>query len=139
PFVSQAVKTPKPILVFIDDDGKLETITKTKAIFDLKGKKFVSAVTTGLVGNAGYMTESQILQLQNEGHEISSHLVIHSMITDARLSEIGDSKRWFDERGLKVSSMTWVGGAYSDKAIEEAKKYYTCGTSVERGKNNPPV
>lgn len=139
PYLSQSLKLQKPILVFIDDDGKVETITKTKAIFDSKGKKFVSAVTTSLVDTAGYMTTSQVKQLQTEGHEISSHLVTHVGITDARLPEIGDSKRWFDERGLNVTSMTWVGGAFSDNAIAEAKKYYTCGTSVERGKNTPPV
>jgi peptidoglycan/xylan/chitin deacetylase (PgdA/CDA1 family) len=139
PFVTQTVNTPKPILVFVDDDGLLATWNKTREIFNRKGKKFVAAITTGKVGQSGYMTLDQVKLLQSEGHEISSHHVTHVQMTDALLPEIGESKQWFRDNKITCETLTWVGGAYSDKSITEAKKYYKAALSVEYGQNKTPV
>ncbi|WP_428909465.1 hypothetical protein [Niallia sp. Krafla_26] len=138
PFVSQGIKIPKPILVFEDDDGRIETWTKTREIFNRKGKKFVSAVSAGLVDTTGYMTLSQVKQLQAEGHEISAHSFMHYG-GDADIGGISQSKQWFIDNDIKCDTYTWVGGAYSDLTINEAKKYYKCAVSVERGINIVPV
>lgn len=139
PFTTQTIATGKPILVFVDDDGRSETWTKTREIFNRKGKKFVSAVTTNNVGQTGYMTLDQVKQLVSEGHEISSHHTTHVMITDELLPQIGQSKQWFKSQNITCETLTWVGGAYSNNAIAEAKKFYKAALSVEKGKNSSPV
>lgn len=129
-------------LVFIDDDGNSETWTKTRAVFNAKSQHFVAGVPSGIVGTPNYMTLAQVQQLQAEGHEIASHLVNYNVGVGSgsfSMAHIGDSQAWFAERGVDVDHLVWVGGSYTTAAINEAKKFYRSASSVEKGRNTPPI
>ena len=139
--VSKGIETTTGgALVFIDDDGKGATYSVTRDIFNTKGQPFVAAVTTSLLDTVGYMTLAQVQQIQADGHEIASHLVVHNGVgAGFDYSDIGESRDWLRGNGLDVDHLVWVGGAYNTDAITEAKRHYTSATSVERGRNVPPV
>jgi peptidoglycan/xylan/chitin deacetylase (PgdA/CDA1 family) len=130
----------KPLVTFIDDDGFLSTLNQFAPLFDAKGVKFVSAVTSGKVGVAGYMTKEQVMSLQNNGHEIASHGVTHSWLSQ-NLDEIGNSYTALRNMGFNVENLVYPGGDFSVEAIREAKKYYDCATVVAAsgGVNTAPI
>ena len=133
----------KPYCVFIDDDGRIEFLTKLKPIFDKKGIKCNIAVQTSRVGSESkYLSWNAINELSREGYEICSHGHEHKKIgnitDDEALFELKESKRILNEKGYKARAFVYGDGCeYSDtRARELVKKYYECGIATQHGKSN---
>jgi peptidoglycan/xylan/chitin deacetylase (PgdA/CDA1 family) len=127
-----------PLITFIDDDGKLATYEKIYPLFQSKGKKFVSAISSGLMGNSGYMTKTQIDEVYNAGHEIASHGVNHNWAT----THPQETKQSYDQLnafGYKTENMVYVGGDFNNSTILDVKKYYNSAVAVGGGTNIAPV
>ena len=133
----------KPYCIFIDDDGRIEFLTKLKPIFDKKGIKCNIAIQTSRVGSESkYLSWNEINELSREGYEISSHGHEHKKIgniTDKEaLFELKESKRILNEKGYKARAFVYGDGCdYSDtRARELVKKYYECGIATQHGNSN---
>lgn len=91
-------KNPKPIIVWIDDDGKKEFYTKLRPLAQEYGIKFNSCVITsydngwdGGQVNPDYMSVSEMLQMQSEGTgEFVFHTHVHSQ--DDKLIDMTESE-----------------------------------------------
>lgn len=66
-------KTSSPIMTLRMDDGIDNCYTDWKPLFDTYGIVGCNAILTSLVGTAGFMTWSQILELQVAGWELLDH------------------------------------------------------------------
>lgn len=90
-----------------------------------------------------YMTEEQLKQLSNEGFEIGSHGITHSLLIadymteDRAIAELSDSKRWLEEILEKpILSYCFPAGRYNTRMIELAKQIgYTSTCLVHKNKN----
>lgn len=71
---------PMPIISFISDDGYSENKDWYVPILDEFGVKSTFAIITNSVGNTGFMTKEEVLQLHNEGHDIAGHTHTHPML-----------------------------------------------------------
>ena len=133
----------KPYCLFIDDDGRIEFLTKLKPIFDKKGIKCNLAIQTSRVGSESkYLTWNDIKELSKEGYEISSHGHEHKKIgnitDDEAHFELKESKRILNEKGYKARAFVYGDGCdYNDtRARELVKKYYECGIATQHGNSN---
>ena len=136
-------KNLKPSFAFIDDDGKKEVKTVLKGIMDGYNVPFTSAIITSRVGNSGYLTDSDIVDLYNDGVDIVSHTKTHPNLrplTNEELDEeLGDSKEYLENLGIPIKHLMYPYGNTNDKVIRKTKEYYdsACGTSA--GINRSPI
>lgn len=148
----------RPIVTFIDDDGKAESYSR---IFTqvFKGRiKATFAIITSKIGTPGYLTLDNIKEMQAAGNTFVSHSSTHD---DAKFStvvsstpdsyfdqEFSDSKQWFANNGLNVPSTIvypdanfdhygGTGQAARIKAI--ARKYYEYGVNADGWFNGSPI
>ena len=69
----------KPIITFVDDDGRNEYLTVLKPVFDNYGVKGTIAMIVSNVGtNPNFLTLEQLNSLKNDGYDIVSHTYSHS-------------------------------------------------------------
>lgn len=124
---------------WVDDDGRIEVLTKLKPIFDARGLKFTSAVVQDFVGrNANYMNLDQVKQLYKEGFEIASHTKTHrSLVSVANdypselEAEIQGSKDYFASHGIKVDHIMYPYGHYNDLVIKGVREVYKSGATMD--------
>lgn len=88
-----------------------------------------SYVTTGFIGQNGYMNWNQVKRLQNErGWEIGSHSVTHPLMTEIDSTqlekEMRQSKQMLETRGLRVNSFASPYGDYNNAVMAAAARYY---------------
>jgi peptidoglycan/xylan/chitin deacetylase (PgdA/CDA1 family) len=91
----------------------------------------------------GYMTGEQLRQLSNNGFEIGSHGMTHSLLIanymneEKALNELQRSKQWLEAvTGKPVISYCFPAGRYNAKMIELAKQAgYTSTCLVVQNKN----
>ncbi|AZU61064.1 polysaccharide deacetylase family protein [Neobacillus mesonae] len=137
-------QTKRPLVTFIDDDGYSEVMTRLKPLFDRKGIKGTLAIVSDWVGKAGNLSQSEILQLQNEGWEIASHEKTHiamGSITDEAIinREIVQSKEELLGMGFNVKNIVYPFGQTSAKLLEYVKKVYRSGTITNIPANDSTV
>jgi len=132
-------KPKRGIVTFWTDDGDIADWTVFRPIFNERGIPFVTAIVTNTVGNSGKLTLSQLLQLQEEGHEIASHGHTHQYLTqlsDEEVEyEIRTSKEWLTNNGFKGESLAFPFGDFGEREKEIAKKYFRSARSSEFGTN----
>ncbi|MCT8138649.1 polysaccharide deacetylase family protein [Anaerobacillus sp. CMMVII] len=77
-FNHQIIK--RPLVSFIDDDGRSPAYTSLKPLFDSKGVVGSVAIVTKYMNGTSstYMRKSEVQQLANAGWEILSHSVTHT-------------------------------------------------------------
>src|SRR5699024_8552215 len=94
------IKEVKPLVTFIDDDGRVEVLTKLKPLSEQYGIPFTSTVFVRLIEdetNTNYMNKEDLLHLQNDlGWEISSHSYNH-----LNLSTLSEEEQDFELRHSK--------------------------------------
>jgi peptidoglycan/xylan/chitin deacetylase (PgdA/CDA1 family) len=112
------------------DDAVLSTYTVALPILSAKGLSATEYVNTGYVGKPGYMTWSQIQNLQNTYKwDIGSHSVTHPLMTtinDTQLKyEVAQSKKDLLDHGIKnpVSFATPYGD-YNNNVIAAIAREY---------------
>lgn len=118
-----------PVL-FTFDDGHASAYTSTANELEAHGWRGHFFITTGWIGQPGFMTATQIRELHARGHVIGSHTVTHptrmSMLSRQQLmSEWGDSVTTLsDLLGSPVNVASVAHGYYSRLVAETAAE---CG------------
>lgn len=115
---SYNAKPIKPLISFVDDDGKAGVYTKWLPITQEKNVPINICIVTSMVGTLGYLTWEQIKELQNTyGYEILSHTVTHSNIgthntNKTWIEELKQSKVDLINHGLNVRGFAYPNGGY---------------------------
>ena len=111
-------KPIRPLVSFVDDDGKAGVYTKWLPILQEKNIPLSLCIITGSVGNPGYMTWEQIKDLQDTyGCEILSHTVSHTNIGQHNtnkewIEELKTSKETLISKGLNVRGFAYPNGSF---------------------------
>lgn len=105
---------PKPMIAFSTDDGQIENYTVAKPMFESRGMKLSMAIITDSIGDTGYMSEAQIIEMQSNGHEIMSHTKSHAHLTaisiEAATEEMSGSKTALEAIGANVKALAYPFG-----------------------------
>ncbi len=120
----------KATVSFTFDDAASTTYTNALPVLSSKGLSATEYVNTGYVGKPGYMSWSQIQQLQNTYKwDIGGHSVTHplmSTLNDTQLRyEVEQSKKDLIAHGItNPVSFATPYGDYSNKVIATIARYY---------------
>lgn len=121
------------------DDGEANAYTAAKPLMDKYGFTASVSVPSSVVGTAGYLNRTQLLELQRQGWEIVSHGVNHedlTQMTEGRArQELILSKAILTALGLKVKNFALPFGAYNGFLLGEGQKYYRSIRAFELGDN----
>ena len=90
---------------FTFDDGGVSFLTKAAPILEKYGKKGVFFISTNYIGSPGFLTEEQVKQLHDRGHQIGSHSHTHpSNISSLKPKEL------FEEWKISTSILSNILG-----------------------------
>jgi peptidoglycan/xylan/chitin deacetylase (PgdA/CDA1 family) len=132
------------MVTFSFDDGFESTYTKAFPILQKYGYPATVFVIASAIDTPGYLTASQLRELQSKGWEIGSHTLTHRFLTELSneelLEELIKSKTTLDSLGLKVFGIASPGGKYDEKVISAITQYYSYHrTSWPSGLNDLPL
>jgi peptidoglycan/xylan/chitin deacetylase (PgdA/CDA1 family) len=136
--LGQALTFPEGLNVAITFDDGCETDLLSAAPI-LREAAFGATfyVTTGWVGNQGYLSASQIKELKGQGFEIGCHSMTHAFLTDLEdkglKREIVDAKSLLEQiSGGPVDHFSCPGGRHNHRvaAVVRAAGYRTMATSL---------
>ena len=146
PYLSQVPDEclPSSMITFTFDDGCLSTYTKAFPILEKYSYPATVFIITSTLGEPGYMTIEQVLDLADKGWEIGSHTVSHpdlTQLTDYQLNyELLESKRYLESFGLKVENFASPYGKYDERVIKAVAQYYVSHrTAWPAGLNDLPL
>lgn len=117
----------KPIITFVDDDGRNEYLTVLKPVFDNHGVKGTIAMIVSNVGtNPNFLTLEQLNSLKNDGYDIVSHTYSHSEsifnplqntgVTEEQIyNDLVTARRWLDDNGFNSECLIFPWGSYGNK------------------------
>ena len=117
----------KPVITFIDDDGRKEYLTVLKPVFDNHGVKGTIAMIVSNVGtNPNFLTLEQLNSLKNDGYDIVSHTYSHSEsifnplqntgVTEEQIyNDLVTARRWLDDNGFNSECLIFPWGSYGNK------------------------
>lgn len=100
-------KTPRPMITWIDDDGKLGVYTKLYPIFKERGIPMTPAIIPDRVGTSGYVTVENIKEMIANGMEIVSHTNEHD--PDDRPINMDKERLREGYRSAKEKIIEWGG------------------------------
>ena len=131
---------PKCIVSFISDDLYMADYTK-KDWFKALGCAYTIPVVCSRINSEGYPTLEQVLELQNDyGYEIASHTFNHVSLdqqTDEVMEkELKSSFEFLNKNGLRCENFMIPYGAYNNKVLAVAAKYYRSTRSSEEDYNS---
>jgi peptidoglycan/xylan/chitin deacetylase (PgdA/CDA1 family) len=114
---------------FTFDDGNRSAWQHAAPVLAQFGYVGTSYVTTGFVGQEGYMNWNQVKRLQNErGWEIGSHSVTHPLLTEVSSTqletEMRQSKQMLATRGIQARSFASPYGDYNNAVMAAAARHY---------------
>jgi len=124
----------KPVIITLDD-GYRDLYTTAFPILVAHDFTAVAYIVTGFIGLKGYVTVSEVKQLDQYGFEIGAHTVNHSNL--ARASEpwltyqLVQSKRWLENLlGHAVLDMAYPTGKYNFQTVLAVERagYYSATT-----------
>lgn len=138
--VANKYRKKQPIITFVSDDGYKEDYNLLKDVFVSRGVPCVLAIISEWVGTQYYMTQEQLLELQNEhGYEISSHSKTHEDLTQLTPEEVDEQCRGshdtLNSLGMKCETICIPYGAYNNDVLDIAKKYYRGIRTSDNGIN----
>ena len=111
-------KPIRPLVSFVDDDGKAGVYTKWLPLIQSKNIPISICIITGSVGNPGYLTWEQIKELQDTyGCEVLSHTVSHKNIGGFNtnkewIEELKTSKETLISKGLNIRGFAYPNGGF---------------------------
>ena len=131
---------PNCIVSFISDDLYMADYTK-KDWFKELGCAYTIPVVCSRINSDGYPTLEQVLELQNNyGYEIASHTFNHVQLdkqTDEVMEEeLKSSFEFLNKNGLRCENFMIPYGAYNNKVLAVASKYYRSIRSSEEDYNS---
>lgn len=122
------------------DDGYGDAATAVAPLLAREGFVGTFYVSTGHVGAAGHLTQTQIRALAQAGNEIGAHTVSHPDLTTASSeqlrSEVRDSRaaleRWI---GRPVASFAYPAGRWNERVREAVRAAgYASAASTQPGR-----
>jgi peptidoglycan/xylan/chitin deacetylase (PgdA/CDA1 family) len=126
--VGEALTYPSAASVCITFDDGCETdwIAGAPVLLEL-GLGATFYVTAGRLGTPGYLSESQLRELNAQGFEIGCHSMTHPYLSDIGESdlkrEIIDAKDRIEQAlGHKIEHFSCPGGRYSERALDMASR-----------------
>jgi peptidoglycan/xylan/chitin deacetylase (PgdA/CDA1 family) len=140
-FVKTASSFSEPLLSVTFDDGFATDYTEALPLL----KKYNLTATNYIVSEcinsteSGYMSTSQIEELQANGNEIGSHSVTHPYLTTLsnaeQAAELSTSKN--DLTGLfgTINGFAVPYGDYNDAVMTQIKNYYNSARTSDAGYN----
>lgn len=131
---------PNCIVSFISDDLYMADYTKRDWFKEL-GCAYTIPVVCSRINSEGYPTLEQVLELQNDyGYEIASHTFNHVSLdkqTDEVMEkELKSSFEFLNKNGLRCENFMIPYGAYNNKVLAVASKYYRSIRSSEEDYNS---
>jgi peptidoglycan/xylan/chitin deacetylase (PgdA/CDA1 family) len=142
--VSEALNFPaeKSVAITFDDGCETDLITAAPILKE-SGFNATFYVTTGRIGQRGYLSSDQLRQLNSLGFEIGCHSMTHSYLDDLDQAglrrEIWDAGKALEDLiGKRVEHFSCPGGRYNLNAIAAVKEagYRSMATSHTRS-NSP--
>jgi peptidoglycan/xylan/chitin deacetylase (PgdA/CDA1 family) len=126
----------KPVVITFDD-GYADLYTTAYPTLAAHGFKAVAYIVSGFVGQPGYVTASQLLQMDHNGIEIASHTVNHADLARTAPAEVMhqlvDSRHWL-ERLLDhpVLDFAYPSGQFNSNVVAEVRAagYSTAVTTL---------
>ena len=133
---------PKICISF--DDGRSDHLKAGYLLSEL-GLTGTFFIITGRLGQNGYLTRDQVLQLAEMGHRIGSHSVRHRHLTELSTSELDEelitSKKFLED--LTHQTIDWFappGGVYNRTVLERALALgYSVFRTMEWGYTDWPL
>lgn len=137
----------KPLVTFIDDDGRIDVLTKLKPLSEKYAIPFTVAAYVRSVEDESikhYMNKEDLLHLQNDlGWEISSHTYTHSnlsTLTDEQQEyELKHSKEVLESWGIKVTTICYPYDGRNKATYDLTRKYYRSGRRTGGAVNTVPL
>lgn len=124
----------KPIILTFDD-GYEDNYTTMLPILEAHGMKATVYMVTNEIGKKGYLTWSQLRDMQDRGIEIGSHTANHLPLTTLSPEQVEDelklSKLLLEWNGIRtVFAFSYPNGAYTPEIAERVKanEYLTAVT-----------
>jgi peptidoglycan/xylan/chitin deacetylase (PgdA/CDA1 family) len=131
------------VVTFITDDGNQTDISRFKPIFDAEGVPCVSAIIPTRVGTIGHMTLANLKMLEAAGWEMASHTYTHEHLAELSdqdsENEIKLAMDWFAANGLRVESLCYPYGSWSDREKVYTRRYNRSARTSDRGINVAPI
>jgi peptidoglycan/xylan/chitin deacetylase (PgdA/CDA1 family) len=139
-------------ITFIDDDGSQDFITYLKPVFDKHNVKVNLAINAGVaIGEiktnvSNPMNIEQLKELQNEGHEITSHTYSHRLGADDQSIEDNENELSkpidiFNKNGIKCDTLVYPSqlDRKNYELFDLAKKYYklACNSGIYNSNEYP--
>lgn len=134
--VTQSFSSKADAIVMTFDDGCETDLLTAAPILRDAGFQATFYITTGFIGNRGYLLPGQVRDLNDMGFEIGCHSMTHPFLDDLNDSqlqrELGDSKSQLEDMtGRRVDHFSCPGGRSGLKVIAKAKEcgYVSVATS----------
>lgn len=111
----------KPVIITLDD-GYQDLYTTAFPILQAHRFTAVAYIVSGFVGQPGYVTSSEILEMDRDGIEIGAHTVGHTNLARAKQPsltyQVAQSKVWLENLvGHSVVDMAYPYGKYDAPAV----------------------
>jgi peptidoglycan/xylan/chitin deacetylase (PgdA/CDA1 family) len=126
----------KPVVITLDD-GYADLYTAAYPILQAHKFKAVAYIVTSFVGQARYVTATQVLEMDHHGIQIASHTVDHANIAKASrysaTNQLATSRTWLENlTGHSVVDFAYPSGQFSASAIAalQATGYDTATTEI---------
>ncbi|MDF1496519.1 MAG: polysaccharide deacetylase family protein [Patescibacteria group bacterium] len=137
-----SLRFSEAMVTLVFDDGTTSIYDNAIPIVDTAGIKTTQAIVSGYVTYDGYMNVGQIMDMQNNGHEIASHSRSHAHLTQLNETqlqgEIVGSKDDLVAMGFgPITTFVYPYGEYNNTVTRFVKDsgYYIGARSVEEGFN----
>ncbi len=123
------------------DDGWASQYNLAFPLLQQSGMKATYYVTTGLLGQASYFSQSDVTTLAQAGEQIADHTITHPHLTQITASEveheIHDSQ--ITLQGLSHQTVNDIASPYGETNIpvlNQIKQYYGSHRGIETGYNS---
>jgi peptidoglycan/xylan/chitin deacetylase (PgdA/CDA1 family) len=142
--VSQALTYPsQPVVCITFDDGCETDLIAAAPVLHEFGLSATFYVTAGFLDTPGYMSSTQLRELDSQGFEIGCHSMTHAYLSDVSEAdlkrEIVDAKNRIEQIvGHKIEHFSCPGGRYNNRTLEMARRagFRTVANSESRA-NTP--
>ena len=132
----------RPLVSLSFDDG-LDPVYNN-ALPLLQRFHFLSTqfIPTGFIDQKGRFTRSMVQEFARYGHEVGSHSVTHSFLTNFTKDQLDQEflqsqQQIFAITGIRPTSLATPYGAYNPTVIKESSNYFQFVRNVNVGFNSP--
>ncbi|PYE54985.1 polysaccharide deacetylase family protein [Deinococcus yavapaiensis] len=122
------------------DDGYVDVYDVAFPVLRELGVKATFFVITDKVGHPGYVSWTQLRELQAAGWEIGSHTRSHAALPDLTPDslerELGGSRDELARRGFDAACVAYPFGLHDARVREVAARFYSCAFTTSFGVND---